>query len=71
MPIPPAPFVPAELVGTPSLVIMFVWSGDDPAGGQAALQPFRDVATPLIDMADADAIPGDLPADRAGLSTRA
>ena len=27
MALPPAPFVPAELVGTPSLVIMFVWSG--------------------------------------------
>ncbi len=58
MPIPPAPFVPAELVGTPSLVIMFVWSGDDPAGGQAALQPFRDVATPLIDMAMPMPYPG-------------
>ena len=50
MPIPPAPFVPAELVGTPSLAIMFVWAGD-PADGQAAIQPFREVATPLIDMA--------------------
>src|SRR6478736_9759200 len=33
MALPPAPFVPAELVGTMSLVIMFVWSGDDPADG--------------------------------------
>ena len=29
---------------------MFVWAGD-PAAGQAAIQPFREVATPLIDMA--------------------
>ena len=57
MPIPPAPFVPAELVGTPSLVVMFVWAGD-PAAGQAAIQPFREVATPLIDMAMPMPYPG-------------
>jgi FAD/FMN-containing dehydrogenase len=57
MHIPPAPFVPAELVGTPSLVVMFVWSGD-PAEGQAALAPFRAVATPLIDMAMPMPYPG-------------
>jgi len=50
MPIPPAPFAPAELVGTVSLVMMFVWTGD-PEAGQAAIQPFREVATPLIDIA--------------------
>ena len=27
MALPPAPFVPAELVGTMSLAVMFVWSG--------------------------------------------
>ena len=58
MALPPAPFVPAELVGTMSLAIMFVWSGDDPADGQAALQPFRDVATPLVDMAMPMPYPG-------------
>ena len=58
MALPPAPFVPAELVGTMSLTIMFVWSGDDPADGQAALQPFRDVATPLVDMAMPMPYPG-------------
>ena len=58
MALPPAPFVPAELVGTTSLVIMFVWAGDDPADGQAALQPFRDVATPLVDMAMPMPYPG-------------
>ena len=57
MALPPAPFVPAELVGTMSLAIMFVYSGD-PAEGQAALQPFRDVATPLVDMAMPMPYPG-------------
>jgi FAD/FMN-containing dehydrogenase len=57
MHLPPAPFVPAERIGTPSIAIMFVWSGD-PAAGQAALQPFREVATPLIDMAMPMPYPG-------------
>jgi FAD/FMN-containing dehydrogenase len=57
MPIPPLPFAPAELVGTPSLVVMFVWAGD-PAAGQAAIQPFREVATPLLDMAMPMPYPG-------------
>ncbi|HEY3336655.1 MAG TPA: FAD-binding oxidoreductase [Candidatus Limnocylindrales bacterium] len=49
MPMPPAPFVPAELVGTPSVVVMPVFSGplDEAA---AALAPFRSLAKPLIDM---------------------
>ena len=59
MGLPPAPFIPAELVGTPSLVIMFVWAGD-PAEGQAAIQPFRDVATPARRHGHADAVPGHL-----------
>jgi FAD/FMN-containing dehydrogenase len=55
--LPPAPFVPAELVGTISIAIMFVWSGD-PAAGQAALQPFRDVASPLVELAMPMPYPG-------------
>ncbi len=49
MRMPPAPFVPAELVGTPSVVVMPVFSGplDEAA---AAMAPFRALATPLIDM---------------------
>jgi FAD/FMN-containing dehydrogenase len=50
MSIPPAPFVPPALVGELSLIVMFVWSGD-PADGPAAIAPFRDVATPLIELA--------------------
>jgi hypothetical protein len=57
MHLPPAPFVPAELVGTPAVAIMFVWAGD-PAAGQATLEPFRQVATPLIDMAVPMPYPG-------------
>src|SRR4051812_26143876 len=57
MALPPAPFIPAELVGTTSIVIMFVWAGD-PADGQAAIRPFRDVATPLADMAMPMPYPG-------------
>ena len=49
MHMPPAPFVPADQVGNLSLVVMFVWTGD-PAAGQAALEPFRKVATPLAEM---------------------
>jgi FAD/FMN-containing dehydrogenase len=57
MHIPPAPFVPAELIGAPSLVVMFVWAGD-PAEGQAALAPFRAIAQPLIDVAMPMPYPG-------------
>ena len=48
MPIPPMPFVPAEQVGQLSLVVMFVWAGE-PEAGQAALEPFRRLATPLAE----------------------
>ena len=57
MALPPAPFVPAELVGTMSLAIMFVWSGD-PADGPAAIAPFRKVATPLVDLSMPMPFPG-------------
>jgi len=46
MPIPPVPFVPEDHHGKPSLVLMFVYSGD-PEAGQAAIAPFRAVATPF------------------------
>ena len=49
MGVPPAPFVPAELVGTPSVIVMPVHAGplDE---GEAAMAPFRAIAKPLIDM---------------------
>jgi FAD/FMN-containing dehydrogenase len=46
---PPAPFIPAEVHGKPTLAIMFVFDGD-PEAGAAAIEPFRRVATPLAEM---------------------
>jgi hypothetical protein len=57
MGLPPLPFIPAERVGELSLAVMFVWSGD-PAEGQAAIQPFREVATPIADVAMPMPYPG-------------
>ena len=48
MAIPPVPFVPAERHGELALIVMFVWSGD-PADGNAAIEPFRQVATPIAE----------------------
>ena len=49
MGLPPAPFVPAELVGTPAVLVLPVHAGD-PQAGAAAMAPFRALATPIIDM---------------------
>jgi FAD/FMN-containing dehydrogenase len=46
---PPAPFIPAEVHGKPTLAIMFVFDGD-PEAGQAAIEPFRQVATPMAEL---------------------
>src|SRR6185295_17631044 len=49
MPAPPMPFIPAEQHG--KLVIMgLIAHVGDPDAGQAALAPFRELATPLADM---------------------
>lgn len=49
MALPPAPFVPQDLVGTPAVMILPVHAGD-PDAGTAAMAPFRALAAPLIDM---------------------
>jgi FAD/FMN-containing dehydrogenase len=49
MPVPPAPFVPPELVGMPAVVVMPVHAGPLDEGA-AAMAPFRALATPLLDM---------------------
>ncbi|HEX5825914.1 MAG TPA: FAD-binding oxidoreductase [Candidatus Limnocylindrales bacterium] len=49
MPLPPAPFVPQELVGTPAVMMLPVFAGPLDQG-EAAMAPFRALATPLIDM---------------------
>jgi FAD/FMN-containing dehydrogenase len=54
---PPAPFVPPAVVGQLSLAIMFVYAGDA-ADGAAALEPFRQVATPMAEMVAPMPYPG-------------
>jgi FAD/FMN-containing dehydrogenase len=54
---PPAPFIPTELHGKPTLAIMFVYDGD-PEAGQAAIEPFRQVATPMAELAMPMPYPG-------------
>jgi FAD/FMN-containing dehydrogenase len=46
---PPLPFVPEELHFKPSAIVMFVHASDDVAAGQAALESFRALATPLAE----------------------
>jgi FAD/FMN-containing dehydrogenase len=57
MRIPPAPFVAPEQVGQLSLIVMFVYAGD-PADGQAAIAPFREVAKPILEVAMPMPYPG-------------
>ena len=57
MRIPPAPFVAPEQVGQLALIVMFVYAGD-PADGQAAIAPFREVATPILEVAMPMPYPG-------------
>ena len=49
MPAPPAPFIPAEMVGTPVLIVLMVWAGD-PAAGAPVVDGFRALATPIADL---------------------
>jgi FAD/FMN-containing dehydrogenase len=49
MPLPPAPFIPAEAQGKLAFVAMMAYSGDADAA-QKALAPFRALATPLADL---------------------
>jgi FAD/FMN-containing dehydrogenase len=55
---PPLPFVPEEHHFKPSVVVMFVHASDDVAAGQAALAPFRALATPLAEAAFPMPYPG-------------
>jgi FAD/FMN-containing dehydrogenase len=49
MPLPPAPFLPPELVGTPAIAVMPVFSGPLDQG-EAAMAPFRALAKPYADL---------------------
>ena len=57
MPIPAVPFVPPEHHGRIGLVLMFVHAGD-PEAGQAAIAPFRALATPYAEAAMPMPYPG-------------
>jgi FAD/FMN-containing dehydrogenase len=46
---PPMPMVPEEHHFKPSVIVMFVHASDDIEAGQAALAPFRALATPLAE----------------------
>jgi FAD/FMN-containing dehydrogenase len=45
---PPAPFMPADRVGTPVLALVLAWAGDIAAGARA-LAPLRAAAPPVAD----------------------
>jgi FAD/FMN-containing dehydrogenase len=47
--VPPVPFVPESLHFKPAVIVLFVHASDDMAAGQAALEPFRQLATPLAE----------------------
>lgn len=47
---PPAPFVPAELVGTPMVAVACCYAGRD-GGAEEALEPLRAFAPPVMDVA--------------------
>ena len=57
MPAPPAPFIPEAIHGQPTLAVMFVFDGDVDAG-QAALEPFRQLATPMAELVAPMPYPG-------------
>ncbi len=46
---PPLPFVPAEQHGRPVLMGLLAYAGEAEAG-ERAIAPFRELATPLVDM---------------------
>ena len=49
VPAPPAPFVPPELFGRPSMALILVWAGD-PADGVKAMEPLRRIGSPIADV---------------------
>ena len=54
---PPLPFLAPEHHFKPAVIVMFVFDGD-PEAGQAALEPFRRLATPLGELAVPMPYPG-------------
>ena len=46
---PPLPFIPENRHGEPFIAVVSCWNGS-PEEGEKALEPFRDVATPVAEM---------------------
>lgn len=57
MPAPAAPFMPAEVQGTPVLAIMACYAGDL-AAGERVLAPLRALDTPIVDVIGPMPYPG-------------
>jgi FAD/FMN-containing dehydrogenase len=49
--VPPLPFVPSEFHGAPIVMFYAVYAGD-PAEGETALRPLREMGEPAMDMSD-------------------
>ncbi|HYH93886.1 MAG TPA: FAD-binding oxidoreductase [Candidatus Saccharimonadales bacterium] len=62
MPAPPMPFLPEALHGTPVILGLMAYAGDE-AAGNAALAPFRALAEPLADFCKAMPYPELFPPD--------
>jgi FAD/FMN-containing dehydrogenase len=65
MPAPPMPMVPPDLHGQLVIMAMLVWAGPV-EDGQAAVAPFRALATPLADMIQPMPYPGIYPPEEEG-----
>ncbi len=48
---PPLPFLTAEHIGKPTVILLFVYAGD-PSEGHAAIAPFLEVATPYAQVVE-------------------
>ena len=49
VPAPPAPFVPPDQFGRPSMALILVWAGD-PDEGVKAMEPLRKIGSPIADV---------------------
>lgn len=49
IPAPPAPFVPPELFGRPTMALILAWAGDHGEGAKA-MEPLRNIGTPIADV---------------------
>lgn len=65
MPAPPMPFLAPEVHGELVILGMLAWAGD-PAAGEAAIAPFRALATPYADMVRPSTYPEMFPPDEGG-----